>query len=105
MTLFVRGDSGFCVNTASRVLDLEMLDEAKALYLVEYPVKEAPPAVVDPYGGLSAGQVSQQSAPSKFNRKRGKGNRSISNKGKRQADDGWYYQSGPSNKKWQKRQR
>ena len=87
----LRGDSGLDVNAASRVLDLELLDEARTLYLVGYTVQDAA-AVADLYGG-PASQDAVQFVPGKFNRRRGKGNRGKAEK--RQVEDGLDKHSGP----------
>jgi hypothetical protein len=69
--LSLQGDSDFDLKAASLKLDNELLDEAKALYLVEFPAKEhVAAAAQDPYGG----SLAESSAPKKHVfKKKGKG--------------------------------
>jgi hypothetical protein len=69
--LSLQGDSDFDLKAASLKLDNELLDEAKALYLVEFPAKEhVAAAAKDPYGG----SLAESSAPKKHVfKKKGKG--------------------------------
>jgi hypothetical protein len=57
-TLSLQGDSDFDLKAASLKLDNELLDEAKALYLVEFPAKEhVVAAAKDPVVGSLADSI------------------------------------------------
>jgi hypothetical protein len=109
-TLSLQGDSDFDLKAASLKLDNELLDEAKALYMVEFPAKEHV-VLSDPYGGSLAAcspisvPRSHLSAPEKhvFQKKgKGKGKgKSAGHHGARDADNSSHnawFRSG--NKDW-----